>query len=253
MAQRLFPALDSPTGAATQHKAQLQDYFDGIGFERWAAIYGEVPLSRVRRTIRTGHDRMLAQAAAWLAEHYPQPAAAKQTLLDAGCGTGLFSVAMARRGFYVTAVDIAPRMVAAAQEAGERAGVAEQMAFYVGDVEGVIRSQLSPAATPYFNAVVCFDVLVHYPAAAFSGLCTQLSRLTTGPFLFTYAPYSRPLAFLHWLGGRFPQGQRRTEIQMIREQTVTDALAAAGLRIRRTQSISHGFYHVMLLEAGKDD
>lgn len=248
MAQSLSPALEAPAGASTQHKAQLQDYFDGVGFERWAAIYGEAPLSRVRRTIREGHEQMLAQAAQWLAEHYPQPAATKRTLFDAGCGTGLFSVAMARRGFAVTAVDIAPRMVAATQQAAQRAGVAERLSFHVGDVESVIRVQPAP-----FDAVVCFDVLVHYPAASFSGLCTQLARLTTGPFLFTYAPYSRPLAFLHWLGGRFPQGQRRTEIQMIRNQTVTQALAAAGMRVRRTQSISHGFYHVMLLEAEKDD
>lgn len=247
MAQSLPPALDLPTSAGTQHKAQLQDYFDGVGFERWAAIYGEAPLSRIRRTIREGHVRMLAQADQWLAESFPTPAINNATLLDAGCGTGLFSVAMARRGFTVTAVDIAPRMVNATQQAAQQAGVYERMHFQVGDGESVAR-----ATSTRFDAVVCFDVLVHYPAASFTTFCTQLAALTNRTFLFTYAPYSRPLAFLHWLGGRFPQGQRRTEIQMIPDQTVKQALAAAGLRVRRTQSVSHGFYHVTLLEAEKD-
>lgn len=247
MAQSLPQALEHSTSDGTQHKAQLQDYFDGIGFERWAAIYGEVPLSRIRRTIRQGHERMLAQADQWLAESFPTPALSQATLLDAGCGTGLFSVAMARRGFTVTAVDIAPRMVDATQQAAQRAGVHEQMRFQVGDVESVTRT--SPTR---FDAVACFDVLVHYPALSFTTFCTQLAGLANNTFLFTYAPYSRPLAFLHWLGGRFPQGQRRTEIQMIPDRTVKQALAAAGMRIRRTQNVSNGFYHVTLLEAEKD-
>ncbi len=46
----------------SQHKQQLRDYFDGDGFQRWSAIYGEAEVSRVRRTIRVGHNRMLARA-----------------------------------------------------------------------------------------------------------------------------------------------------------------------------------------------
>ena len=155
---------------------------------------------------------------------------------------------MAQRGFTVTAVDIAPRMVDAAQQAAHQVGVGERICFHVGDVESVTRTNAT-----HFDAVACFDVLVHYPAASFTLFCTQLAQHATTVFLFTYAPYSRPLAFLHWLGGRFPQGQRRTEIQMIPDQTVKHALAAAGMRVRRTQTISHGFYHVTLLEAEKDD
>ena len=80
MVQSLSHPLDSSTGDRAQHKAQLQDYFDGVGFDRWSAIYGKAPLSRIRRTIRTGHDRMLAQADAWLAESFPQPMSSNSTL-----------------------------------------------------------------------------------------------------------------------------------------------------------------------------
>ncbi len=220
----------------TLHKAQLQSYFDGVGFERWSAIYGDAALSRVRATIREGHDRMLAQASDWLLE-----SGAGGTLLDAGCGTGLFSLMMAEQGFDVMAADIAPRMVDAARAAA--AGTVDlpgSITFLQGDIETI---------TGRYNAVACFDVLVHYPPDAFRAMCTHLAGLSVGPFLFTYAPYSHLLAALHWVGGHFPQGQRRTEIQMIRERVMGDALADAGMSVRRTVDISHGFYHVRLVEA----
>mgnify|MGYP000269925098 CR=1 FL=1 len=34
------------------HKSRLLAYFDGQGFERWSAIYGDAEVSRIRRTIR---------------------------------------------------------------------------------------------------------------------------------------------------------------------------------------------------------
>ena len=222
----------------SEHKAQLRSYFDGIGFDRWAAIYGDADLSRIRRTIRAGHEQMLAHAEAWLLESQKNG-----TLLDAGCGTGLFSTRMAQQGFAVTAIDIAPRMISATTDAARRAGVAEQMTFFTGDVEAVV-SEMAP-----FDAVACFDVLVHYPQDSFQPFCTKLATLATGPLLITYAPHSPFLAALHKIGGFFPKGQRRTEIQMIPDDVVADALAQGGKKIHRTITISQGFYHVKLLEA----
>jgi magnesium-protoporphyrin O-methyltransferase len=224
---------------SAQHKAQLRDYFDGIGFERWAAIYGHDELGRVRRTIRAGHGAMLAQAALWLAESFPTvPSGA--TALDAGCGTGLWSIALARRGFHVTAIDIAPQMVDAAMQAATRAGVRDRITFLAGDLELVSGS---------YDVVSCFDVLVHYPQALFAPLATRLAQLSNGPLLLTYAPYNRLLAGLHWVGGRFPRSQRRQDIQMIRQAFVEDTLRQAGMEPSRSARISSGFYHVTLLEA----
>jgi len=197
---------------------------------------------------------MLEHAAAWLRERYPH--ATGHTLLDAGCGTGLFSTAMAQLGFQVTAVDIAPRMVAAARQTAERAGVAERIQFLEGDTEAVTnewrQSDTERERHSRFDAVACFDVLVHYPPEAFVPFCTHLAQWSDGPLLLTYAPYSRPLAALHWVGNFFPKGQRRTEIQMIRDAVVADTLADVGMRIRRSADISHGFYHVTLIEADRD-
>lgn len=217
------------------HKAQLQDYFNGLGFERWSAIYGQAPVSRIRRTIREGHEQMLAQASDWLLE-----SRSEGKLLDAGCGTGLFSIAMAQRGFEVMAVDIAPRMVEAAQAIAQHEGVADRVRFRVGDIERV---------STRFDAIVCFDVLVHYPRQPFERLCTFLAQQCDGPFIFTHAPYERYFAWLHRIGGWFPKGHRRTEIQMMPDEVVANSLAKVGMQIRRTADISHGFYHVRLVEA----
>ncbi len=243
------------TDIIQQHKSKLRDYFDGIGFERWSAIYGQAEVSRIRQTIRDGHAAMLAQAEAWIVEgvgswelgvgttipnsQLPTPNPAPQ-VLDAGCGTGLFSLALARRGLDVTAVDIAPQMVAATIAQARAAGLSERVTGSAGDLESVGGS---------FDAVVCFDVLVHYPQASFAQLVTHLASLTRGPLLLTYAPREPVLAALHWLGGRFPKGQRRTEIQMIPEPFVRATLAAAGMRVMRQARVSRGFYHVTLLEA----
>jgi len=221
-------------------KAALRAYFDGAGFERWAAIYGEGTLrSRVRRTIRSGHRQMLDTAAAWLAETVPvvPPGA---TALDAGCGTGLFSVRLAERGYAVTASDIAPRMVAAAAQAAQAAGVRDRVTPHTGDLAGV---------TGRYDAVACFDVLVHYPQPQFGAMLTALAARARGPLLFTYAPHTKVLAALHWIGGRFPQPSRRTEIRMIPEADVRQTLTAAGFVVRRHARVDDGFYHVTLVEA----
>ncbi|MEL6405651.1 MAG: magnesium protoporphyrin IX methyltransferase [Chloroflexota bacterium] len=221
---------------SAQHKSNLQSYFDGVGFDRWSAIYGgEEDLSYVRRMVQQGHDRMLGTAIRWL-----QDRCAGGSLLDAGCGTGLFSLAMATRGFQVMGVDIAPNMVNEAKRHAKRAGLERDAIFVAGDLATV-------AGT--YDAVACFDVLVHYPAGMFETMCETLAQKSNNTLLLTYAPYNRMLATLHWIGGKFPQGNRRTEIQMIRDDVVEKTLAQCGMTVQRREVINQGFYHVKLIEA----
>jgi magnesium-protoporphyrin O-methyltransferase len=222
-----------------QHKAKLQTYFDGVGFERWSAIYGQGPLTGVRRSVRDGHAIMMDRAEAWLLEQRLPPHA---HIFDAGCGTGLFSIRLAQRGFRVTAADIAPQMVRTARAQAQQAGgdIADRIHFVVGDLEVVGGT---------YDAVVCFDVLIHYPRPGFAQLCSRLARLSRGPLIMTYAPYNHLLAFKHWVGGHFPQNQRRTDIQMMPDTFVRKTLEGEGMRVRRQVPVSCGFYHVMLLEA----
>lgn len=223
---------------SAQHKARLRHYFDGIGFERWSAIYGGGSLSPVRRSIREGHTAMLAVADKWLADRWPS--AAGLHALDAGCGTGLFSLILARRGFQVSAADLAPQMAAATEAALAAAGFADQANCWASDLEEVSGS---------YDLVACFDVLIHYAPAPFAPMLTHLASMARDTILFTYAPYSPLLAALHRIGGIFPHSQRRTEIQMIPDELVRRTLTTAGMRIRRTQRVSKSFYHVTLVEA----
>ncbi len=218
-------------------KDRLRDYFNGVGFERWSAIYGEGQLSSIRQSVREGHSLMLNTVQNWLDEH-DLPLNAQ--ILDAGCGTGLFCTAMAELGYPITAVDIAPQMVQAAMQQSREAGIREYIEFVVADLETI---------SGKYDAVVCLDVLIHYPRALFAQLASHLASLTRGPFIFTYAPHNPALALMHRIGGFFPKNQRRTNIQMIPERQVHAVLEQAGMRVQRSERISRGFYHVALIEA----
>jgi magnesium-protoporphyrin O-methyltransferase len=226
----------------TQHKQKLLDYFDGLGFERWSAIYGDAELSGVRKTIREGHTAMLETAVAWLCdgESRVQNDGLLTHVLDAGCGTGLLTVELAQHGMQVTAIDLAPHMAQATQRAAVAAGVGALVDARSSDLELVTGS---------YHAVACLDVLIHYPTNDLERMVAHLAGMARERMVLTYAPHEPLLAALHWLGGRFPNANRRTDIQMISERRFTQALNQCGMQVRRTARVSRGFYHVTLVEA----
>ena len=94
-------------------------------------------------------------------------------------------------------------------------------------------------------------MLIHYPAEGFAQAFGNLSSLTKGPIIFTYAPYNNILAFQHWLGGYFPKKERRTTIQMIKDDEMQSVLKKLGLKVKHQQKISFGFYHTMLMQVAR--
>ena len=229
--------MSSSSFNAEEHKKMLRSYFDGQGFQRWASIYGDDKLSSIRNTVRQGHAVMMDRAFDWL-QQLGLPKGA--TVLDAGCGTGLFSIRLAKEGYKVKSVDIASQMVAKTKEEATKQGVQNNMEFEVNTIESVSGT---------YDAVACFDVLIHYPAEGFAQAFQNLSSLTKGSVIFTYAPYNNILAFQHWLGGFFPKKERRTTIQMIRDEEMHKAMDAAGMKVKSREKISFGFYHTMLMNA----
>ena len=224
---------------AEEHQNMLRSYFNGNGFNRWASIYGNEKLSTVRTTVRQGHAVMMDRAFDWLQR---LGLSKNATILDAGCGTGLFSIRLAGNGYNVKAVDIASQMVEKSRDEAIAKGVADRIEFEVNTIESVKGT---------YDAVVCFDVLIHYPAEGFLQAFKNLSSLTKGPIIFTYAPYNRILAFQHWLGGFFPKKERRTTIQMITDKNMHKAMQETGMVVKNREKISFGFYHTMLMHAEK--
>ena len=71
-----------------------------------------------------------------------------QRVLDAGCGPGRHSLALARRGIEVVGVDLSPDFVALATASAISLGVAEHARFEVGDLRTL-------SFDAEFDAVIC--------------------------------------------------------------------------------------------------
>jgi ubiquinone/menaquinone biosynthesis C-methylase UbiE len=95
------------------------------------------------------------------------PSGPGRLLLDAGCGRGEASVALAGQGFEVQAIDDSPYALEQAKDNAVKAGVASHVKFAAGDVTDL----KFPADE--FDRVVCLGVLMHVPdvAKAVDELC----------------------------------------------------------------------------------
>ncbi len=240
--------VESAGSELDARKAGLRDYFGPHGFERWRAIYGDGPVSFIRRTVREGHAEVVAQAINWAAEK-----AQNQSLrvLDAGCGPGVVSLALARAGHQVFGCDLSEQMVAFAREQADKESpaVRERLDFVAADLESV-GAQLK---NRHFDLITCIDVLIYYPEEELGRIIQRLAALqsagATRRIIFTYAPASPPLRLMHWLGRKFPRKQRATSLEIIGKAAVIRALGQAGFKLTRQQHFSKGFYHVVLAEA----
>ena len=78
-----------------------------------------------------------------------------QKLLEVGCGIGVDSIQLAKRGYQVTAVDLTENALAVARQFAEQRGVS--IDFRLGNAEGLDFPDAS------FDAVYSFGVLHHTP------------------------------------------------------------------------------------------
>lgn len=230
----------APGGAGQQQ--QVDEYFrSSAGY--WRRIYHDEALLPV--IYRDRHEAALR----WVDEA-GLPAGAQ--VLEVGCGAGLMTVALARRGYAVQAIDSTQEMVDMARREAEAAGVAARVAACPGDVH-----QLRfPSGC--FDLVVALGVIpwLHSPARAAAemarvlkpGGClivtadnrARLNRLLdprTSPLL---APFRLGLKHLLRLAGLRRRQPGELDPKLHYAGQVDRLIAAAGLRKVSSRTVGFG-------------
>jgi magnesium-protoporphyrin O-methyltransferase len=222
-----------------ERRGRLETYFDKTALTAWAHLTSDVKVSGIRQTVREGRDRMRAVFMAWLPTDMHGA-----TLLDAGCGTGALSVAAARRGAVVVAVDVAGNLVQIARDRAPADLYPGQIDFRVGDMLSADHGR--------FTDVVAMDSLIHYPMGEILNVIAGLADRTTRSINFTFAPATPLLSTMHAVGLLFPRGDRAPAIMPVSQSRLIKAISRdprlAEWRVGRTARIISGFYTSQALE-----
>lgn len=222
-----------------ERRGQLKTYFDRTAVDAWARLTSTAPVGRIRATVRAGRDDMRST----LLSYVPSDLVGKR-VLDAGCGTGAFSVAAAKRGAEVLAIDLSPTLVDLARERLPPQLGHGRIDFRTGD--------MSDAALGEFNHVVAMDSLIHYSAADVVRVLSGFAARTQNSIVFTFAPKT-PALWLLWIVGRlFPRKDRAPAIEPVSESEIRRLIerepALKDWRVGRTKRIKSGFYKSQALE-----
>jgi len=221
-------------------RQQLKTYFDRTAKHAWEQLTSDAPVSRIRQTVRAGRAEMFDLLLSWL----PDDLTGKQ-VLDAGCGTGAFSIACARRGAMVTGIDLSPGLVELAQ-GRTPTELAANIHFQAGDMLG--------AAKNHFDYVIAIDSLIHYEAKDIVDALSQLQLNTTGAgsrILFTFAPRSPALMIMKSAGKLFPRADRSPAIEPIKESVLRKLISSelpGGTEVCQTQRVNTPFYKSQAME-----
>lgn len=203
------------------------------GAERWAHLTSDAPVSRIRATVRAGRESMRDTLTSWLPDDLEG-----QRILDAGCGPGTFSLALAARGARVVGVDLSPELVEVAREraAGAPGPTPE---FIAGDLLDVAREG-------GFDRAVVMDCFIHYRLDETLEALRVLTAGVESQVLFTVAPWTPLLALMHGAGRFFPSDHKAPPIVPVRRRALAHALAGplgpVGWTLGRTHRVHRGFY-----------
>lgn len=153
---------------------------------------------------------------------------AGQKVIDVGCGGGLLSEALARRGAVVTGIDLAEASIAVARE---HAAASDLQIDY----QCIATEAMAQRAPNAFDVVCCLEMLEHVPdPEAIIDACADLLR-PGGIAMFSTlnrSPRAFALAIVaaeHVLG-LIPKGTHQFA-QFIRPSELSRAAMAAGLQL----------------------
>ena len=229
----LHDAGPTPAGGGDAYastRARVERYFDGTATRAWEDLTSDAPVSGVRRTVRAGRDRMRAA----MLDRLPQDLRGAR-VLDAGCGTGAKTAALAARGATVVAVDVSPKLLGIAAKRLDPE-VSSRVSFRAADM-------FDPALGA-FDAVVAQDSMIYYAAPELAGRLNALAP-RAGRILFSLAPRTPLLMAMFWAGKAFPRADRSPAM-------VPHSAAALAPRLDGTlqevERVTSGFYISTCLE-----
>ncbi len=223
-------------------KAEVANYFNGTGFERWNRIYSDSDeVNKVQRNIRIGHQKTVDDVLAWLQERGDLSA---MSFCDAGCGVGSLSLPLAAMGAgSVAASDISTAMVNETKRRAADAGLdLSRLTFSTSDLESLQGS---------FHTVICLDVFIHYPQQAAEEMVRHLCGLTQESLIVSFAPYTLLLSILKKIGQLFPGPSKTTRAYTLREEGIVKAAKECGFEPIRSSLNKAPFYFSRLIEFKK--
>ena len=212
-----------------QRRSEIGAYFDRTAAEAWKRLTSDMPVGRIRATVRAGRDAMRSELLSYLPEDLKGA-----RVLDAGCGTGAMSQALAERGAEVVAVDLSPQLVKVAEDRTPQ-HLLSRIHYRAGDMTS---PQLGR-----FDFCVAMDSVIHYERHDMVACLAKLAERTETAIAFTFAPSTTLLEAMHKVGKLFPRGNRSPAIVPQKAESFRHLLhKATGMVPRRNRRISSGFY-----------
>lgn len=158
---------------------QTAQYFDAVSAQ-WQGVYFETPRNFSAYRLQKRHTYALD----WVAKHLK----AGERVLDVGCGAGVTALTLAEMGYQVSGLDLAPQMIALAQEAAQQQNLGVD--FRIGSAESL------PYPDGHFKAVIALGLFGNLPDEA-SALSELWRVLAPDGWLLATMPNS--LALDRWL------------------------------------------------------
>jgi magnesium-protoporphyrin O-methyltransferase len=228
-----------PDVSYQNRRSQVEAYFDRTAADAWKKLTSDVPLGRIRQTVRQGREQMRYTLLEWL----PADLTGRR-ILDAGCGTGMLTFEAARRGAQVVAVDLSPTLIELARERIPDDIPADRIEFLVGDMLDPKRGE--------FDHIVAMDSLIHYEFPDAVALIAGFAAYARQSILYTFAPRTPALALMHAVGQWFPRSDRSPAIIPVDVKQMKKTLAATpqlnAWQQSRTVRIQRGFYTSQAME-----